>query len=57
MKFDNRARPLTRGQLDIWSAQETGHSGKEWQLADDRTILQRCEDSFISWPPSRLIMH
>ena len=32
MKFDSRARPLTRGQLDIWSVQETGHSGKEWQL-------------------------
>ena len=32
MDLDNRALPLTRGQLDIWLAQETGHSGTEWQL-------------------------
>jgi amino acid adenylation domain-containing protein/non-ribosomal peptide synthase protein (TIGR01720 family) len=32
MEFDDRALPLTRGQLDIWLAQETGHSGPEWQL-------------------------
>ena len=24
MKFDDLALPLTRGQLDIWLAQETG---------------------------------
>jgi amino acid adenylation domain-containing protein/non-ribosomal peptide synthase protein (TIGR01720 family) len=32
MEIDDRALPLTRGQLDIWLAQETGHSGTEWQL-------------------------
>ena len=32
MKLDDRALPLTRRQLDIWLAQETGHSGAEWQL-------------------------
>ena len=32
MDFDDCALPLTRGQLDIWLAQETGHSGTEWQL-------------------------
>ena len=32
MDLDDRALPLTRGQLDIWLAQETGHSGTEWQL-------------------------
>jgi hypothetical protein len=32
MELDGRALPLTRGQLDIWLAQETGHSGTEWQL-------------------------
>ncbi|MFZ0716875.1 non-ribosomal peptide synthetase, partial [Mycobacterium sp.] len=32
MKFDDLALPLTRGQLDIWLAQETGHSVTEWQL-------------------------
>jgi len=32
MELDDRALPLTRGQLDIWLAHETGHSGTEWQL-------------------------
>ena len=32
MELGDRALPLTRGQLDIWLAQETGHSGTEWQL-------------------------
>ncbi len=32
MELDDRALPLTRGQLGIWLAQETGHSGTEWQL-------------------------
>ena len=31
MELDDRALPLTRGQLDIWLAQETGHSGAGWQ--------------------------
>ena len=32
MHFDDGALPLTRGQLDIWLAQETGHSTTDWQL-------------------------
>jgi hypothetical protein len=32
MELDDRALPLTRGQLDVWLAQETGFSGTEWQL-------------------------
>src|ERR1700735_5900358 len=32
MELDGRALPLTRGQLDIWLAQETGQLGTEWQL-------------------------
>ncbi|MCV7241165.1 AMP-binding protein, partial [Mycobacterium mantenii] len=32
MELENQALPLTRGQLDIWLAQETGHSDTEWQL-------------------------
>src|SRR5271167_1675936 len=32
MKLDDRALPLTRGQLDIWLAQEAGHSATEWHL-------------------------
>jgi nonribosomal peptide synthetase DhbF len=32
MNLDDGALPLTRGQLDIWLAQETGHSDTDWQL-------------------------
>src|ERR1700754_2572236 len=49
MELDDRALPLTRGQLDIWLSQETGHSGTEWQLGlfvrvegmVDREVLER----------------
>ncbi len=34
MELDDRALPLTRGQLDIWLAQETGHFGAKWQLGE-----------------------
>ena len=34
MELDDRALPLTRGQLDIWLAQETGRFGAEWQLGE-----------------------
>ncbi|EID18043.1 hypothetical protein MXEN_00090 [Mycobacterium xenopi RIVM700367] len=32
MELDDGALPLTRGQLDIWLAAETGHFGAKWQL-------------------------
>ncbi|MDR3659489.1 MAG: amino acid adenylation domain-containing protein, partial [Mycobacterium sp.] len=32
MELGDSALPVTRGQLDIWLAQETGHSAAEWQL-------------------------
>src|ERR1700757_2856741 len=32
MGLDDRALPLTRGQLDIWLAQQTGHSDTDWHL-------------------------
>ncbi|WP_271035586.1 AMP-binding protein, partial [Mycolicibacterium holsaticum] len=32
MERHNGTLPLTRGQLDIWLAQETGRSGVKWQL-------------------------
>jgi hypothetical protein len=38
---DNRALPLTRGQPDIWLAQETGHSGTKWQPG----LFARIEDT------------
>ena len=32
MELIDQALPLTRGQLDIWLAQETGQSGAKWQI-------------------------
>ncbi|MUM31371.1 condensation domain-containing protein, partial [Mycolicibacterium sp. CBMA 361] len=32
MEHGNSSWPVTRGQLDIWLAQETGQSAAEWQL-------------------------
>ncbi|OBG17975.1 hypothetical protein A5765_05100 [Mycolicibacterium celeriflavum] len=32
MDLNERALRLTRGQLDIWLSQETGHAGTEWQI-------------------------
>ena len=34
MELDDRALPLTRGQLDIWLAQATGSFGAKWQLGE-----------------------
>ena len=32
MGVADRVLPLTRGQLDIWLAEETGRFGAKWQL-------------------------
>ena len=32
IELDDRALPLTRAQLDIWLAEETGRFGAKWQL-------------------------
>src|SRR5579884_2249309 len=32
MELDDRALPLTRGQLDIWLAQESGHLDADWHI-------------------------
>ena len=32
MGVGDRALPVTRGQLDIWLAQQTGHFDVAWQL-------------------------
>jgi hypothetical protein len=39
MELDDRALPLTRGQLDIWLAEETGRFGAKYQLG----LLARIE--------------
>ena len=49
MELDIRALPLTRGQLDIWLAQETGLSGTEWQLGLFVRIEGTVEPDPLEW--------
>src|SRR6478736_1772710 len=49
MELDDRALPLTRGQLDIWLAQETGHFGAKWQLGELLRIEGTVEPGLLEW--------
>ena len=55
MELDDRALPLTRGQLDIWLAQETGHSGAEWQLGLFVRIEGTVERDALEWAIRRVV--
>ena len=55
MELDDRALPLTRGQLDIWLAQETGHSGTEWQLGLFVRIEGTVERDALEWAIRRVM--
>ena len=55
MELDDRALPLTRGQLDIWLAQETGHSGTEWQLGMFVRIEGPVERDRLEWAIRRVV--
>ncbi|MBV8785620.1 MAG: amino acid adenylation domain-containing protein, partial [Mycobacterium sp.] len=63
MGRDGLALPLTRGQLDIWLAQESGYAGTEWQLGllikiegtIDRDVLERAiRQTVAEAEPSRV---
>ncbi|HVQ48626.1 MAG TPA: condensation domain-containing protein, partial [Mycobacterium sp.] len=54
-KLDNRALPLTRGQLDIWLAQETGRFGTEWQLGLFVRIKGPLERGALDWAIRRVM--
>ena len=55
MEVDDRALPLTRGQLDIWLAQETGHSSTEWQLGLLVRIEGRVDRAALQWAIRRVV--
>src|ERR1700758_739965 len=55
MELDDRALPLTRGQLDIWLAQETGHSGTEWQFGLFVRIEGTVERDRLEWAIRRVV--
>ena len=55
MEFDNRALPLTRGQLDIWLADETGHSSTEWQVGLLVRIEGTVDRDALEWTIRRVV--
>jgi hypothetical protein len=55
MELDDRASPLTRGQLDIWLAQETGHSGTEWHVGLFVRIEGTVERDALEWAIRRAL--
>ncbi|OJZ75780.1 non-ribosomal peptide synthetase, partial [Mycobacterium paraffinicum] len=55
MQLDERALPLTQGQLDIWLAQETGRSATDWQLGLFVKITGRVERKPLEWAIRRAL--
>jgi Condensation domain len=55
VEFGDRALPVSRGQLDIWLAQETGHSGAEWQLGLFVKIEGFVERDALEWAIGRVV--
>ena len=55
MDLDVRAFPLTRGQLDIWLSQETGHSGTEWHLGLFVRLEGAVQRDALQWAIRRVL--
>src|SRR6476660_1479039 len=55
MELEDRAHPLTRGQLDIWLAQETGRFATEWQLGLFVRIEGRVDRDALEWAIRRAV--
>jgi amino acid adenylation domain-containing protein len=53
--FDDQALPVTRGQLDVWLAQETGRSGADWQLGLFVEIAGDVERDALEWAIRRTV--
>src|ERR1700747_981320 len=55
MELDDGALPLTRGQLDIWLAQQTGLAGTEWQLGLFLRIEGGVDRDALEWALRRVL--
>ncbi|SPM37064.1 non-ribosomal peptide synthetase [Mycobacterium rhizamassiliense] len=55
MEIDDLAFPLTRGQLDIWLAQETGLTSTEWQLGLFVRIDGVVQRGSLEWAIRRVV--
>ena len=54
MEFGGQSLPVTRGQLDIWLAHETGHSSTEWQLGLFVKIEGVVDHDALEWAMRRV---
>jgi len=55
MERVDQALPLTGAQLGIWLAQETGHSGTEWQAGLLARIEGPVDRDALQWAISRVV--
>src|ERR1700761_259394 len=55
MVFDDRALPLTPGQLDIWLAQETGESAGQWHLGLFIKVRGAVDRDALDWAIRRVV--
>ena len=55
MELGDKAWPVTRGQLDIWLAQETSNSETEWQLGLFVEIDGAVEREALEWAIRRTV--
>ena len=55
MELGDGALPLTRAQLDIWLAQETGHAGTDWQIGLLVKIDGAVERDALEWAIRRVV--
>src|ERR1700747_648102 len=55
MELDDGALPLTRGQLDIWLAQQTGLAGTQWQLGLFLRIEGGVDRDALEWVIRRVM--
>ncbi|MBB3606951.1 amino acid adenylation domain-containing protein/non-ribosomal peptide synthase protein (TIGR01720 family) [Mycolicibacterium sp. BK556] len=53
MEFNEDALPLTRAQLDIWLAQETGQPGTDWQIGMLLKVEGMLERDAFEWALQR----
>ena len=53
MEFNEDALPLTRAQLDIWLAQETGQAATDWQLGMLLKVEGALERDAFEWALQR----
>ena len=53
MEFAEGALPLTRAQLDIWLAQETGRAGTDWQIGMLMKVEGTVDRDALEWALQR----